>query len=273
MCCRHPANCGSDVGDHTAATVIATITRLLGSRSAQARAELLPALGISPATLARLIEELKGQVLTMGKGRATRYALRRPVAGLPEAIPIYEVLPSGKSQRLGSLAPVQPKGYFFQSSVEGVSSSLNVVLPYFLNDMRPQGYLGRVVPRRHPELELPADIRLWDSDAVLRYLTRYGWSTTGNLIVGDEAFDLHMRDARDPRGVVEGKVERYYENAAADALGLSQAGSFAGGEQPKFLTRRAEDGASLIVKFSPPTGETIGRRVADLLDMIDRLPS
>lgn len=42
---------------------------------------LIDALGISQPTLSRRIHALAEAVLTMGKGRATRYALRRAVGG------------------------------------------------------------------------------------------------------------------------------------------------------------------------------------------------
>lgn len=245
--------------------VIASLVRLLGARGAQSRADLLPALGISHATLARLIDKSKDEILAIGKARATQYVLKRPVAGLPPKIPVYEVLPTGKGRRFGTLQAVYPRGYHFESEVEGLTSWLNRDLPYFLNDMRPQGYLGRLVPRQHPDLNLPNDIRLWDADTTLRYLSRFGWSSTGNFIVGDEAYEMHLRDVREPRGIVQGKPEIAYEHLAGDILQHGAAGSSAGGEQPKFLVRRASDGMPLIVKFSPPVAESIGRRVADLL--------
>lgn len=51
---------------------------------------LIDALGISQPTLSRRIHALAEAVLTMGKGRATRYALRRAVAE-ETYFPLYQV--------------------------------------------------------------------------------------------------------------------------------------------------------------------------------------
>ncbi|NIH11192.1 MAG: hypothetical protein G5702_01740 [Serratia symbiotica] len=52
--------------------------------------QLIAALCISQPTLPRRIRALAGAVLTLGKGKATRYALRRGVAG-ERQFPLYRV--------------------------------------------------------------------------------------------------------------------------------------------------------------------------------------
>lgn len=227
---------------------------------------LRESLGISHASLARLIKTLHDDVVTLGRGPATSYGLHRRVSDLPGKVPLYEVQEDGKSRELGILHQVQPTGYFVTSLSSDLPPGPSRDLPFYLFDMRPTGFLGRLIPQQHLDLALPEDIRIWSSDTTLRYLTRRGWNLPGNLIVGEQAFQLHLSyNSSLPDGVEQNARPLEYPRRANDLLNLGVPGSSAAGEQPKFLATVLPEGRAVLVKFSPPLGEALGERVADLL--------
>lgn len=236
---------------------------MLASRQAAAP-ELQQRLGISQATFSRLVRRLGDRLLITGKARARRYAARREIADLGDRVPVYAIDANGRARRVLILHPALPETFYVEALVDDFASSLHADLPYFLNDLRPSGFLGRHVAAQHPELGLPDDARHWSGTQTLRYLGLHGWNLPGNLIVGDQAFQLYLSHATRPPDLVEPRRRsRRYVELAEGALS-SVPGSSAGGEQPKFLVTRPGP-VSLLVKFSPPMTHAVGRRQADLL--------
>jgi hypothetical protein len=234
---------------------------VLGSAAAP---DLQRRLGISQATFSRLVGRLGERLLVTGKARARRYLARRSIEGLGDRVPVYAIDEAARTRKVLTLHAVLPEGFYVESLVGDFDSSFYSDLPYFLHDLRPSGFLGRHVGRRHPELELPDDTRLWSGTQTLRYLGLHGWNLPGNLIAGDAAFALYLAHAAKPPDVVEPRLRsRRYAALALDAL-ASVPGSSAGGEQPKFLASRPGS-VPLLVKFSPPTTDAVGRRQAELL--------
>jgi hypothetical protein len=221
-------------------------------------------LGISQATFSRLARRLDDRLLVVGKARARRYLARRAIEGLGDRVAVYAVDEAARTRKVLTLHSVLPEGFYVESLVGDFDSSFFSDLPYFLEDLRPSGFLGRHVGRFHPELELPDDSRLWSGTQALRYLGLHGWNLPGNLIVGDAAFTLYLAHAAKPPDLVEPRQRSSrYPELAEDAL-ASVPGSSAGGEQPKFLVSRS-DSVPLLVKFSPPVTNAVARRQADLL--------
>ncbi len=239
---------------------------LLARRGPCGSVDLIGELGISQASFSRLVATLQDRVLSFGVTRNRRYALAREVAGVRQPVAVYEVRPAGEPvRRCGELHAVGDRGFAFESP-DGVSYFED--LPWFLNNARPSGFLGRLIPRRHPELGLPDDIRFWSADHVLRFVSRYGWDLPGAFIIGDDACAFFLRQAGQPDNMVDSSERAVrYPQIAVDQLSFGNAGSSAAGEQPKFLaTRRDGDHLTpVLVKYSPPTDESQGRRVADLL--------
>ncbi len=220
---------------------------------------------ISQPTASRLLNKLKADILVMGKARETRYAALRKIDNQAE-FPIYEILHDGCSRHLGTLYPIYPQGFYFLSMSSEATSSLYPDLPYFLNDARPGGYLGRLIPFQNEDLQLPKDIKLWNADHCLKYLSLRGWNTIGNFIVGEKAFQVYLENCRHPQQSVNKKNRKTeYSLYANDVLAKGDAGSSAGGEQPKFTTIVLPDTQHVIVKFSPSTLTDTGKRAADLL--------
>lgn len=233
-------------------------------RGPASAAELQSELGLSQPTLSRRLAPLRAQVVVIGKARAVRYALRRQVRELQAELPVYRISNVGEAREIGVLIAVH--GGFVYRDLESIASAFYDSLPWFLTDMRPQGFLGRLFPRLHPELGLPERVVDWNEDQVLYAVARRGDDMVGNLVIGEESF---TRWSGNPSPVALAEIERAsrYPVLAERALAGEVAGSSAGGEQPKFLLVAAapECVQHLLVKFSEPLDSTVGRRTGDLL--------
>lgn len=231
-------------------------------------AELVRALDVSQSTVSRALRALERgeRVLRMGSTRGARYALRRSVAPIGSRWPIYRIDEEGAPQPLGTLSAIQRDGYFAAPGPERIQGLFHGI-PYYLQDARPAGFMGRAVPRRFPDLGLPARVVDWTDDHFLTYLVERGAEATGDLIVGAEALNRHLAGLQAPPLVPIANRATAYPAFAAAAMAGEPPGSSAQGERPKFICC-VSDGdrrAHVIVKFSPPTSTATGRRWADLL--------
>lgn len=247
------------------AAVTDALLRVLRQEGPKGAGELPARLKIAHATLSRIIEQLESDVIRIGKGRATQYALRRDI-GLSLPIALSEVLPDGQTRRLGHLTPIMPGGVYVEGLTSDLPTGLFPDLPFYLQDLRPAGFLGRLLPTRHPELALPADARLWSAEVCLKYFARHGWNLPGAIIVGEEAFSTFLKYANSPPDSVQDDRRKYvYPEMARNVMTAGVPGSSAAGEQPKFLATRASDMQAVLVKFSLGTDQPAARRTADLL--------
>ena len=223
-------------------------------------AELQAALGVSQPTVSRALAPLlqSGEVVKVGAARSQRYVLPRTVAGLGRVIPIVRIDAHGQASPFARLTPLVG-GAVWVDEADGVSQRHDG-LPWFLDDMRPQGFMGRTFAHSHPELQLGPDPRFWTDDDMLRALALFGDDLPGNLIVGEAAFErFHTLAARQSR--VDSADD--YPRLAEQAMQGTLPGSSAGGEQPKFCTVTA--GRPVIVKFSPAGDSPTDQRTRDLL--------
>ena len=116
--------------------------------------QLAETLDVSQPTISRALAALGDEIVRFGAARSIQYTRRDTSRGLPE-IAIYRVDAEGRLRQLGILVPVCPEG-FVMRQVDGVALHSDG-LPWWLYDMRPQGYLGRAYAARHgAELQLPA---------------------------------------------------------------------------------------------------------------------
>lgn len=239
------------------------------SQSGPLKAKVLcERLGMSQPVFSRLMSQGQESILRIGRGPQTLYACRRHGGWGKLEIPVSYMNEKGMPSVAATLHPIAPKGFYLESHTELFSSRLYEGLPYFLEDIRPSGFLGRLVPGLHPDLGLPPDISTWTDDHCLLYLTRYGWDLIGNLIVGEAACDAYVVNRMKRLDIVaETDREKVYPKIAELVLHTGIPGSSAAGEQPKFLSVRETATGSLpvMVKFSPPVIDAISQRVADLL--------
>ena len=89
---------------------------------------------------------MPGEIVTLGAARSTHYALRDNFRGLAD-IPVYRVNAAGQIETLGQLTPVRPDGFVMRDA--NGQASYHEGLPWWLTDMRPQGFLGRAYARQH----------------------------------------------------------------------------------------------------------------------------
>jgi len=235
---------------------------------ARTGAQLCELLGVSQPTLSRMLRRARGEIATLGRGRATRYALYRSIRELPPELPVHRISADGAIERIATLATIAPSRFWFEDLRDPSSSREFLSLPWFMTDMRPQGYLGRLFPMRYDDLALPARIVDWNEDHALYAIARRGEELAGNLIIGEESHARWLGLVHGA-GLIRGRdrVKRYGELARA-TLGGRAAGSSAAGEQPKFTAEIGDSVQSLrhvIVKFSPPLETATGRRWSDLL--------
>lgn len=224
-------------------------------------AELMARLNISQATLSRLVAR-QTDILKYGRARATRYALLRPIHQTSEW-PLWRIDEAGRAHAAGTLRPVWPQG---SCVVQGTAGEWQFYagLPWFLSDMRPQGFLGRAWGRESATaLGLPADIRLWNDDQSLLALGQTGVDMPGNWLIGQVSYQRWLT-ARQPEAIACHAKGQRYPQLAARALGGEEPGSSAGGEQPKFLCY-TEDAGHCLVKFSGQRENENSQRWRDLL--------
>ena len=231
--------------------------------------ELATRLGVSQPTLSRTLSALGEQIVPLGRGRATRYARPRTVRGVTSLFPVYCVDESGNVRLIGRLQALAGGGYWWQAEDGDSASRYFEQLPWFVQDLRPDGFIGRAFAQRHgAELGLPEKLDDWNDDDVLLALAQRGEDHIGNLLIGDEALGRYLRAATQPQVVIPERARgERYSALARQALAGEPPGSSAGGEQPKFtaLVGESEEVRHVLVKFSPPLTQADGVRWADLL--------
>lgn len=195
------------------------------------------------------------EIVRLGAGRAIQYALRDPGRGLDD-VPVYRVAADGTLRRLGILIPVRPDGFVMRQ--EDGATLYSAGLPWWLVDMRPQGFLGRAYAKRHAAaLGLPPRLAEWTDSHALRALIAHGEDLVGNLLLGDLARERFLNATR-PVSVDRADYPALSRAAARGEL----PGSSAGGEQPKFVTFTDRH---LLVKFSAADDNPVSQRWRDLL--------
>ena len=233
-------------------------------------------LGLSQPSMSRLLAEAGDRIVRLGRARATRYALAHSIGRVGSHWPLYRIDAQARAERLGELRALHGGSYWFET-VEPRPAFLhgdfgNGVfpgLPWFLDDQRPQGFLGRAFGRRvAAEIHANPDIALWNADDIVLALLRHGDDAPGDLVLGEDSLRRAQDAILDRAGgmPVADREWRYPELAEA-ALRGDVAGSSAGGEQPKFALDlvHATEIQPVIVKFSERIGTPGGRRWGDLL--------
>jgi hypothetical protein len=277
---------------------------ILMSSGPRTAADLVGRTGLSQPVLSRALNEVAqhtGRLVTHRQGRSIVYAITRAVRSLPLAIPVHQIsanehgdvvtlnndirnarfpLPNpppegegtneplrdfavkGNTTLMGTLTSLEGGGYLYLAA-KG-RSELFEGLPWFLQDMRPQGYIGRSFRDAYAQgLGLSENLAEWSDDDVLYALSEFGEDTPGNLIVGDKALQRFLA-ADDGVLIPASNLASHYDRMAEAAVQGGVPESTAGGEHPKFLLHDGE--RDVIVKFSPlQDGTPAATRWKDLL--------
>jgi hypothetical protein len=255
---------------------VADLLALLASGDAVPAAALLQDLGVTRPVLSRLVREAGDRVLRIGRARATAYVARADTdAG--NAWPLWRMRPDATVEELGTLHLL--RGGRFQFVVQGDRPTLSRAvarvpghfpgLPWFLDDLLPQGFLGRNLAHRQGlQLGVPVDLSRWQLRHTLLAITRTGGTAIGDLLLGGRAVELALAELDAPGDAVEIEDRsRRYSDWADAALEGEQLGSSPGGEQPKFTStvRDAQGRYAALVKFAVSDGGQAATRWGDLL--------
>ena len=238
--------------------------RLQFTRGPQTSRQLTEIIGISQPSLSRALKTMGADIVRIGAARSIQYTLRDTRRGLPD-IPIHRVDPEGRIQTIGTLVPVCPDGFVMQHPDGTTLHSEG--LPWWLFDMRPQGYLGRAYAARHgADMGLPPRLADWTDTHALRAVLAHGHDLIGNLLPGDAA-RAHFLAASLPDPIPHPHKPEAYARLAREAARGELPGSSAGGEQPKFTTRAMTPAGPrhVIVKFSEAEAGPVPQRWRDLL--------
>lgn len=242
--------------------------------------ELVSHFGISRPTLSRRVKELGNSVISIGRARATKLAAR--VHDYSDTH-LYRVLENGQVEPVGALTPIS-EGEHTQWLLESNNTSTSLFegefkeglypgWPWFLEDLRPAGFLGRAFGKRIAQLfqfkEKPED---WTDRELLATLTGFGANLQGHFILGDGRALENYQELKIAiaNGYYRNTTPEVFPEYAERALEEDEEyGSSAAGEQPKFTTMVCdtpdETARAVIVKFSPKLDTPSGIRWADLL--------
>ena len=223
--------------------------------------ELQTRLGLSQPTVSRALAALikQGRLLKVGAARSQKYLLPRHIEGVGSQIGIVRVDTQGRVSPFANMVALSG-GRFWVNEADGLTQ-IHDGLPWFLDDMRPQGFMGQTFVQNHPELSLPVDLRHWNDDHALKAMVLAGDDLPGNLIVGEQALARYLSGVRQIAVVQQPEVD--YPKLAMLAMQGAQPGSSAGGEQPKFSA--LINGQAMLVKFSPSGDAPGDQRSRDLL--------
>lgn len=217
-------------------------------------ADLRQRLGVSPATLMRMVRDVP-DIVRIGRGRATRYGLRQRWPNLDRSrFPLFRITATGVAVSAGELTTLAAR-----QSVWLPIGEVSDGLPIELADARPSGFLGRHFASTHDDLRLPPRLTDWSEHHILSAMSRRGEDLPGNLIVGDESF-ARWQALED---VVATRDD--YPTLANRTIAGHPPGSSAGGERPKFGV--LADGRPVLVKFAArgAAADVVARRWCDLL--------
>lgn len=201
-------------------------------------------------------------LLRLGFPHETRYAVVRPIGRHAGPWPLFRIDAAGRSILLGRLAALPERAFAFLPTegapawtVAGAESWIFDDLPWYLECLRPSGFLGRGFA--HPvaaRVGLPANVSDWRADDVVIASFVFGIDAPGDLVLGPFA-DAAVKASHDPRPV----PRREYPACANAPFDGDTIGSSVAGEQPKFAVYAEADGAPrhVVVKFTTP------RNVAD----------
>ncbi|CCK81448.1 type II toxin-antitoxin system HipA family toxin YjjJ [Desulfobacula toluolica] len=229
--------------------------------------EIQAATGLSQSTVSRLLKKKGDSVIQLKRGRSTRYAATRNAFGGNDKLPLSMINVSGETILIAYIRPLNYGGFFveivrdFSPLLLGENEDgLYDDLPYFLYDLRPQGFLGRQIAHAIASQsdDFPSNPDTWTTNHIGRYLISNGDDLPGCFIFGEPSL---LRVKRKPACV----SDTDYPALAENVMNGDVPGSSAGGEQPKFTAFNGNLSSHVIVKFTPKGDNEIAARWRDIL--------
>lgn len=240
-------------------------------------AAIQAALGISQPTLSRAIAALGPAVIRIGRARATHYAHARSIGLHGSHWPLYRIDAEGRASTHGTLTALH--GDAFAYSAQAYAELWHAgtrppgafpKLPWFLADLRPEGFLGLHYARRHAaELGAPQALDHWRTDHLVAALLVHGEDLPGDFVLGQAMLERVQRARlQPPPAVAAADRGTRYAELAAEAVAGETARPSLGGEFPKFATC-VDLGQGryrhVLVKFTETANTPAKRRWVDLL--------
>jgi hypothetical protein len=239
------------------------LIHLLETQGAASSPEIQAYLGVSQATVSRLMVEVEDEVIVCGKGKSTKYALAQPIGLEPAQQPIWMINQAGFPHRLGTLSFLSQSQLHIEA--DGVNeiftSSQNQVLPWYLSTLKAQGFLGRLLAQKLAAFGVAPNPDNWGVEAALMGALNTH-DAPGAMLLGNDLSRTNKSLERIPTE----NPGQALDDMTADLAKTLTLGSSAGGDQPKFLAINDQN-EPVLVKFSPPTGTPFGDRWRDLLRM------
>jgi hypothetical protein len=246
--------------------------RLLSSlrtEGPQSPATLMESLAISQPTLSRAVRSSPETIVALGAARNRKIGALRSFRNLGSEVPVFQVSQDGTIAQIGSLIALYPNSFVFRSEADPLKPQFYPGVPFFLDDAKPQGFLGRAFTQQHPDLKLPPRPVDWSNEDILEAIARRGEDLVGNLLVGAESFARFQELSRvridAPHASDPGETYARYAQAAIDG---DMPGSSAGGEHQKFGASLRDENNEIkrvLVKFSPAGDTFQAKRWRDLL--------
>lgn len=206
---------------------------------------------------------LGDEILSFPYQGALYYALRDVRRNFLRSL-ITRVDGQGALQRVGMLEPVWPEGFLLNA--ENGAYSYSEGLPWWLYDLCPQGYLGRIHANLDAKnLRMPKCLSDWSDTHVLWALQQRGDDLPGDLLIGKRA-EIRFSHPLQPPIALANKAEAYSSMADGAEAGSLEC-SWVGGEQPKFTAyvETEKRSSHVIVKFSVMGDDVANQRWRDLL--------
>ena len=229
--------------------------------------EIQAATGLSQSSVARQLKKMGDRVIRLQKGRSIRYAATCNAFGGNDKLHLSMIDEYGDTFLIAFIRPLSHGGFFVEPATEisplllgENNDGLYDDLPYFLFDLRPQGFLGRQIAQEMASQseDFPTDPRHWNTNQIGRYLMSNGDDLSGNLKFGEQ---IQLRIRRKPAII----SDKDYPDQADSVMSGSIPGSSAGGEQPKFTAFNSNRSSHVIVKFSPQGDNNLANRWRDIL--------
>lgn len=192
--------------------------------------------------------------------------------------PLFRLRPDGTVERLGHAIP--QSGDTFQVHVTANRPNLTCPpdggdpgafpgLPWYLDDLRPQGYLGRAYARHQGhDFGTSLDPDCSQPRSLLRMLSHTGGTAQGDIIPGETALQAALMSREAPPDLVRAATRQHaYPERAVAVMAGTLACLGPGGEQPKFTATVEADGQrhAVLVKFAWTADGEAAERWADLL--------